>query len=105
MHFTGTKSSPFSSIQISQKLEVCYMAKTILIKSLLTYLLTYLLTNLLALDSAAVEFQEMFSSHGGQPTNAIKLTNHDETRKRAHDSQIVRAKENLKLSHSGSSYR
>ena len=35
----------------------------------------------------------------------IKLTLHDETKKRAHDSQIVRAKENLKLSHSGSSYR
>ena len=35
----------------------------------------------------------------------IKLTHHDETKKRAHDSQIVRAKENLKLSHGGSSYR
>ena len=34
----------------------------------------------------------------------IKLTLHDETKKRAHDSQIVRAKENLKLSHGGSSY-
>ena len=32
-------------------------------------------------------------------------TNFDETKKRANDSQIVRAKENLKLSHSGSSYR
>ena len=29
----------------------------------------------------------------------IKLTLRDETKKRAHDSQIVRAKENLKLSH------
>ena len=28
----------------------------------------------------------------------IKLIHHDETKKRAHDSQIVRAKENLKLS-------
>ena len=27
----------------------------------------------------------------------IKLTLHDETKKRAHDSQIVRAKENLKI--------
>ena len=27
----------------------------------------------------------------------IKLTLHDETKKRAHDSQIVRAKENLKF--------
>ena len=35
----------------------------------------------------------------------IKLTLHDETKKRAHDSQIVRAKENLKLSHGGSSHR
>ena len=35
----------------------------------------------------------------------IKLTLHDETKKRAHDSQIVRAKENLKVSHGGSSYR
>ena len=34
----------------------------------------------------------------------IILTHHDETKKRAHDSQIVRAKENLKLSHGGSSY-
>ena len=28
----------------------------------------------------------------------------DETRKRAHESQIVRAKENLELSHDGPSY-
>ena len=35
----------------------------------------------------------------------IKLTLHDETKKMAHDSQIVRAEENLKLSHGGSSYR
>ena len=35
----------------------------------------------------------------------IALTLHDETKKRAHDSQIVRAKENLKLSHGESSYR
>ena len=34
----------------------------------------------------------------------IKLTLHDETKKRAHDSQIVRAKENLKLNHDGSSF-
>ena len=66
------------------------------------------------LDSAVVEVQEMFSSHGGHLTNAmyhhgdntlIKLTHHDETKKRAYDSQIVRAKENLKLSHGGSRYR
>ena len=35
----------------------------------------------------------------------IKLTHHDETKKRAHDPQTVRAKENLKLNHGGSSYR
>ena len=62
-----------------------------------------------ALDSAVVEVQEMFSSHGGHLTNAMYhhgdtlLSNnqHDETKKRAHNSQIVRAKENLKLSHVG----
>ena len=55
-----------------------------------------------ALDSAVVEVQENFSSHGGHLTNAmyhhgkntlIKLLHHDETKKMAHDSQIVRAKE------------
>ena len=55
-----------------------------------------------ALDSAVVEVQEMFSSHEGHLTNAMyhhgetlysKLTYHDETKKMAHDSQIVRAKE------------
>ena len=35
----------------------------------------------------------------------IKLTHYDETKKRAHDSQKVRAKENLKLSHGGPSQR
>ena len=34
-----------------------------------------------------------------------QLTHYDETKKRAHGSQIVRAKENLKLSHGGFSYR
>ena len=37
--------------------------------------------------------------------NLIKLTHYDETKKMAHDSQIARAKENLKLSHGGPSYR
>ena len=36
--------------------------------------------------------------------NQINLTHDDETKKRAYDSQIVRAKENLKLSHGGPSY-
>ena len=34
-----------------------------------------------------------------------QLTHYDETKKMAHGSQIVRAKENLKLSHGGFSYR
>ena len=50
----------------------------------------------------------MLSSHGGFLTVAmnviIKLTHYDETGKKAHDSQIVRAKENLKFSHVGPSY-
>ena len=41
--------------------------------------------------------------HSNQHSN--QLTLHDETKKRAHDSQIIRAKENLKSSHGGSSYR
>ena len=36
--------------------------------------------------------------------NLIKLTHYGETKNRAHDSQIVRAKENLKLSYEGASY-
>ena len=63
---------------------------------------------IIALDSAVVEELELFISHGGHLTNAMyltKLTHYVETKKRAHDSQIVRAKENLKLSHGGSSYR
>ena len=54
----------------------------------------------------------MLSSHGGFLTfamiiivnNLIKLTHFGETEKMSHDSQIFRAKENLKLSHSGPSY-
>ena len=34
----------------------------------------------------------------------IKLTHYDNTKKMTHDSQIVRAKETLKLSHGGSNY-
>ena len=37
--------------------------------------------------------------------NQIKLTHYDETKKKAHDSQIARAKENPKLSHGGPSHR
>ena len=35
----------------------------------------------------------------------IKLKHYDETKNRAHHSQIVRAKENLKLSHDGPIHR
>ena len=61
------------------------------------------------------KIEEMFSSHGrlltiaiyhhGETLTLIKLTHYDETKNRAHDSQINRAKESLKLSHGGPSYR
>ena len=44
-------------------------------------------------------------THHKQSLLGVLLTHHDETKKRAHDSQIVRDKENLKLNHGGSSYR
>ena len=53
----------------------------------------------------------MFSSHGGSLSNAVYhqretiKSNYDDTKKRAHDSQIVRAKENLKLSYDGPGQR
>ena len=66
-----------------------------------------------ALDSAVVEVQEISARTEAillmQCTpwrnTLIKLTHHDETKKRAHDSQIVRPKKELKLSNGGSSYR
>ena len=66
-----------------------------------------------ALDSAVVEVHKTSAHMVALLTNAmyhhgetlIKLTHHDETKKRADDSLLVRAKENLKLSHGGSSYR
>ena len=36
--------------------------------------------------------------------NLIKLTHYDETKKRAHDSYTVKAKESLKLSYGGPSH-
>ena len=39
-----------------------------------------------------------------QGNDIIKLMHYDEKKKMAHDSHIVRAKENLKLSHGGPSY-
>ena len=38
-------------------------------------------------------------------TNQIKLTHYDDTKKRAHDLQIVRVKENLKFSYGRPSQR
>ena len=63
-----------------------------------------------ALDSVfVVKVQNMLSLHGCflllQRNNLIKVAYYDETKKRAHDSQIVRAKEYLKLSHYGPSQR
>ena len=46
----------------------------------------------------------LFFNVPSKRNNVITLTNYDETEKMAHDSQIVRAKENLKLSHGGPSY-
>ena len=40
-----------------------------------------------------------------QGNNQIKLTHRDDTKEGAYDSQIVRAKENLKLSYGGPSQR
>ena len=62
----------------------------------------------LTLDSDVVEAQKILSPHGDFLTiamyyykyNLIKLSHHDETEK-AHDSQIVRAKKNLQVSHGG----
>ena len=66
-----------------------------------------------SLDSVIVKTQKIFSSHRGFLANAKH--HHRETiksnyytimkQKRAHDSQIVRAKENPKLIHSGPSQR
>ena len=41
--------------------------------------------------------------HQHRKNNLVKLTNYEETKKRACDSQIVRAKENFKLSYGGPS--
>ena len=70
-----------------------------------------------ALDSVTAKAQNLFSLHGdfltivmysnvsSQRNNLIKSTHYDETKKRTHDTQIVRAKENLTLSHGGPSQR
>ena len=42
-----------------------------------------------------------FLTNATQNNNLIKLTHYDETKKRAHDSQVIRAEENLKLSYGG----
>ena len=43
--------------------------------------------------------------HHHREKNLIKLTHYDETNKIAHDAQIVRDEENLKLSYCGPSQR
>ena len=62
-----------------------------------------------AVDAVVVKTQTMFSWHVRLPkycnvslqrNNVINLTHYDE--KKAHNSQIVRAKEKLKFSHGGS---
>ena len=45
----------------------------------------------------------MYCNVSSQRKNLIKLIYYDETKKRTHASQIVRAKEHLKLSDSGDS--
>ena len=62
-----------------------------------------------ALDPAVVEVlvwkPSNYCNVSSWRNTLIKLAHYDETKERAHNSQIVRAKENLKLSHGGSSYR
>ena len=64
---------------------------------------------ILALDSFVVKTQILFNSHGGLITYVMHhhrvIIYSDKTKKKAHDSQIVRAKENLKLSHGEPSYQ
>ena len=67
---------------------------------------TFYWRQIVALDYVVDNTQNLVSSHGGflinassQRNNLIKLTHYDETKKRAHDSRIVRAKETLKLSY------
>ena len=56
-----------------------------------------------------VKIIKMFGSNRGfltpQRNNLIKLTHYDDTKKRAHDTQIVDVKENLRCSHGGTSQR
>ena len=56
-----------------------------------------------------LKHKKVFSSHEGFLTTAMyhhrETILSNDTKKRVHDSQIVRAKENLKLSHGGPSQR
>ena len=68
-----------------------------------------------ALDSVVVKAQKYvklalrlpnnYCNVSSKRNNLIKLTHYDEPKNRAHNSQIVRAKENLKLSHGGLSHK
>ena len=75
MHFTGTKSSLYVLIMLKHK----------------HVKLAWRLPN--------------YCNVSPGRNNVIKLTHYDETKKRAHDLKIVRAKRNLKLSQGGPSYR
>ena len=74
MHFTGTKSLPKIMLLLKHK----------------HVKLAWRIPN--------------YSNVSSKRNNIIKLTHYGETEKRAHDSKIDRAKENLKLSHIGPSY-
>ena len=50
-----------------------------------------------------MEALQLFNNVSSQRNNLIKLKHYYETKKRTHDSQIVWAKENLKLSQDGPS--
>ena len=62
-----------------------------------------------ALDYVVVKIQTWalpnYCNVSSHRNNLIKLKHYDDTKEKAHDSQIVRAKENLKLSQGGPNQR
>ena len=60
---------------------------------------------LLTIAKLSVRRGQSYCNVSSQRNNLIKLTHYDETKKRSHDSQIVRAEVNLKLSYCGPSQR
>ena len=73
----------------------------------------HFMVQIFALDYIVVKTQNWCSLHGSFLTlqcintenDLIRLTHYEDTKKTAHDSQIARAKVNLKLSHGGPSQR